>query len=307
MCMEKQEKKQKKILTENRLITINRRERSYEGLVTQLANGEDGIYNIASKPDKNVIFQPKIAISKENLIEIPFLSQMKEAIANLEQLQKKSSGKQLYIIKKAIIELRKDQYLIKQAYLPPVGLSSTMKYMNNYIKLEDKSTIDADGNVTVKGISLMDSSVCSAILRDYSRLKENAYGRFEGDTWYLMESFDAVADKALRYDPICERIATYKIDGLQNKEIQHLIEEEFGKRFSLEHISNLWRSRIPKLIAKTAKEQVIYQWAKENDKPFKKCSKCGQKKPTRIEFFSTNNAAKDHFYSICKECRIQRR
>ena len=103
MCMEKQEKKQKKILTENRLITINRRERSYEGLVTQLANGEDGIYNIASEPDKNAIFQPKIAISKENLTEIPFLSQMKEAIASLEQLQKKSSGKQLYIIKKAII------------------------------------------------------------------------------------------------------------------------------------------------------------------------------------------------------------
>jgi hypothetical protein len=30
--MEKQERKEKKILTENRLVTINKREQSYEGL-----------------------------------------------------------------------------------------------------------------------------------------------------------------------------------------------------------------------------------------------------------------------------------
>jgi hypothetical protein len=45
-CMEKQEKKEKKILTENRMATINKRETSYEGLVSQLENGEDGVYNL---------------------------------------------------------------------------------------------------------------------------------------------------------------------------------------------------------------------------------------------------------------------
>lgn len=34
LCMEKQEKKQKKILTENRLTTVNKRETSFEGLVS---------------------------------------------------------------------------------------------------------------------------------------------------------------------------------------------------------------------------------------------------------------------------------
>ena len=46
LCMEKQEKKEKKILTENRLATVNKRETSFEGLVSQLENGEDGIYNL---------------------------------------------------------------------------------------------------------------------------------------------------------------------------------------------------------------------------------------------------------------------
>ena len=49
LCMEKQEKKEKKILTENRLATVNKRETSFEGLVSQLENGEDGIYNLISE------------------------------------------------------------------------------------------------------------------------------------------------------------------------------------------------------------------------------------------------------------------
>ena len=47
--MEKQEKKQKQILTENRMTTVNKRETSYEGLVSQLENGEDGIYNLVNE------------------------------------------------------------------------------------------------------------------------------------------------------------------------------------------------------------------------------------------------------------------
>ena len=36
LCMEKQEKKEKKILTDNRMTTVNKRETSFEGLVSQL-------------------------------------------------------------------------------------------------------------------------------------------------------------------------------------------------------------------------------------------------------------------------------
>jgi hypothetical protein len=50
--MEKQEKKERKVLTENRMATVNKRETSFEGLVSQLENGEDGIYNMMSN-DKN--------------------------------------------------------------------------------------------------------------------------------------------------------------------------------------------------------------------------------------------------------------
>lgn len=52
LAMEKQERKERKILTENRMATVNKRETSFEGLVSQFENGEDGIYNLVTE-DKN--------------------------------------------------------------------------------------------------------------------------------------------------------------------------------------------------------------------------------------------------------------
>ena len=62
LCMEKQERKEKRILTENRMSTVNKRETSFEVLVGQFENGEDGIYNLITQ-DKNIIFQPKVSIT----------------------------------------------------------------------------------------------------------------------------------------------------------------------------------------------------------------------------------------------------
>ncbi len=87
LCMEKQERKERKILTDNRMSTVNKREMSFEGLVSQFENGEDGIYNLV-KEDKNQIFQHKIEITPKDLEEIPFLKQLREAIAMWEQKMK---------------------------------------------------------------------------------------------------------------------------------------------------------------------------------------------------------------------------
>ena len=46
LCMEKKEKKERRLITENRMATVNKRETSFEGLISQLENGEDGIYNL---------------------------------------------------------------------------------------------------------------------------------------------------------------------------------------------------------------------------------------------------------------------
>ena len=181
LCMEKQEKKQKKILTENRLMTVNKRETSFEGLVSQMENGEDGIYNLINS-DKNMIFQPKVTITQEDLNEIPCLKQLKEAITTWEAKMKTVSGKDAYTIKKALIEMRKDQYVIKNAYRKPITPIKLTHSKYKVVLDEDVKLFDDYGYPIPEGASLMRPEICACILANYSRLKEDSWDRFEDDT-----------------------------------------------------------------------------------------------------------------------------
>lgn len=306
LCMEKQEKKEKNILTDNRMATVNKRECSFEGLASQMENGEDGIYGLMSE-NKNVIFQPKISITQKDLDTIPCLKQLRETINVWEGALKRAAGtKQAYMMKKALIEMRKDQYIIKQAYQKPIIPCKLTRSVRTHIPLDDQSYLNGQ-EVVVKGISLMDANVVSAILCNYPKLKEDSYDQFEGDTWYLIQSFEEICDKALKDFPIYLRIVELKIDKKQNNEIQEILKNEFGKTYSVEYISSLWRNKIPKLIAEEALEDFLRQQYKQKGYPMKKCSKCGQLKPAHNQFFSKNKTSKDNLYSICKRCRNKKR
>ena len=301
LAMEKQERKERRILTENRLATVNKRETSFEGLVSQFENGEDGIYNLVTE-DKNQIFQHKVEITPEDLEEVPFLKQIRESIAEWEQIQKKVSGRQAYIVKKAIIDLRKDQYIIKNAYRRPI-VTTHATHSTNYTPLDHSEEV-VDGEIIYSGVSLLDPKVCSAVLCNYSKLKAAGEGNFMSETWYFMEDFDAVADRALRDHPYYERLVELKIDGKQNTDIQDTLQLEFGIRHTAEYISSLWRNKIPKMIAGQAEDEFLDWWYLEVEKgQYKKCSRCGQIKLAHNKYFSKNKTSKDGFYSICKECR----
>lgn len=305
LCMEKQEKKEKKILTENRMSTVNKRETSFEGLVSQFENGEDGIYNLVNE-DKNTIFQHKVSITPKDLEEIPFLKEIKTAIEDWERRLKTATGKDAYIIKKAIIELRKDQYIIKNAYRKPIVPMHTA-HAKSYIPLDSHEEV-IDGEVRYSGVSFLDPKVCSAILCNYSKLKAEGQGNFVSDTWYMMEDFDALISKALKDYPLYYRLVEYKIDAMQNQEIQIRLQTEFGIKHSLEYISSLWRNKIPHLIAETAEDEFLdWYYLTQERGEYKKCSRCGQLKLAHNKYFSKNKTSKDGYYSICKVCRNKKK
>ena len=301
--MEKQERKERKILTDNRMMTVNKRECSFEGLVSQLENGEDGIYNLITD-NKNQIFQPKVTITKKDLDEIQPLRQLREAINVWEAKLKVTEGKDAFVIKKALIEMRKDQYVIKNAYRRPIVPNKLTRSTHVTILPDETSSFDEEGYPIPKGVSLLNPVVCSAILCNYSRLKEDSFDRFEGDLYYLMLAFDEIADKALKEYPLYEKIVECKVDGLQNTQIQEILQMEFGIKHSLEYISSLWRKKIPKLIASQAEDEYLY-WYYLNIKKgkYKKCSRCGQIKLAHNKYFSKNKTSRDGYYSICKKCR----
>ena len=301
--MEKQERKERKILTDNRMMTVNKRECSFEGLVSQLENGEDGIYNLITD-NKNQIFQPKVTITKKDLDEIQPLRQLREAINVWEAKLKVTEGKDAFVIKKALIEMRKDQYIIKNAYRRPIVPNKLTRSTHVIMLPDETSSFDEEGYPIPKGVSLLNPVVCSAILCNYSRLKEDSFDRFEGDLYYLMLAFDEISDKALKEYPLYEKIVECKIDGLQNTQIQEILQMEFGIKHSLEYISSLWRKKIPKLIASQAEDKYLYWYYLNIEKgKYKKCSRCGQVKLAHNKYFSKNKTSRDGFYSICKKCR----
>lgn len=303
-AMDKKERKEKKILTENRMVTVNKRETSYQGLVSKFENGEDGLFNLITE-DKNVILTPKISITKEDIAEIKPLRDLRDAIEIIKEQEKKATGKKKFLLKKQLIEMCQNQYLIKSEYKQPIYSSNAIK---SFCKadLSDKITIQENGEPYNNGlISFFNHKHISALLCNYATLKEESWGNFMNDSYYLMEDLDNLIETTLKDKyPLYYKILIYKIDGKQNTEIQELIETECGIKHSVEYISSLWRNKIPKLLAEQAKKDyLIWYYTQKEYGHWKKCSRCGEIKLAHNMFFSINKTSKDGYYSICKDCR----
>ena len=303
-AMDKQEKRNKKIITDNRMVTINKRETSFEGLAGKFENGEDGVYNIMTD-NKNVLLTPKISITEKDLKEIPELKQLRDAIETVEAIEKKSVGRKKFLLKKQLIEMRQDQYAIKNAYRKPIFCTNLTK-SDNTIPFDEEVYIDDEGHVHSTGlISFYEPSHLSALLCNYSKLKEDSWGDFSNDIWYIMQDLDDLIEKTLKDKyPLYYDLLIYKIDGLQNTEIQERLYKDYNIKHSVEYLSCLWRNKIPKLLAKQAEEDyLIWYYTNKEQGKWKRCSRCGQIKLANNRFFSKNNTSKDGFYSICKACR----
>ena len=83
---------------------------------------------------------------------------------------KTASGRDAYIIKSAIIELRKDQYVLKNSYRKPIIFSQLTRSRHD-IPLDDDFYFDDDGFIVPEGVSLCNPKVVEAILCNYSLCK----------------------------------------------------------------------------------------------------------------------------------------
>lgn len=218
------------------------------------------------------------------------MSQIRDAISFWKS--KHYAGKQAYT---TIQELYKDIYLVYEAYKKPVHTNQG-PVSPSYPSLDSVE----HPNLTYSGVSLFDKKICSLILCNYAKLKEQGDGNFNSDTWYLMETFDGLA----KLPPPLELIATLKIEKKSNAEIVAALEETFGYTYTPEYISSLWRNKIPRLISENAKDQYLnWYYLTQKKGHYKKCGRCGQIKLALPRYFSKNTSSRDGLYSICKECR----
>ena len=286
--MEKEERRKRKILTPNRMVTINKRETSFEGMVSKFEKNKDGIYGIINE-DKNVILSPKVSITAKDIAEIPFIAQIRESIKKLKAIPNKN-----YIVQQAIIDLSQTQYIVKDAYLKPIKSKKSCS-------IAEPPVIDWYSILDFKNWKIV-----RAFLHNYSNLKTSSDQKIQSDMYWILQDFERLADKALQErEPMLYDIMLYKIMNMQNKDIQKQLEQDYGRTYSVEYISSLYNNKIPKLIAaECEKEELLYHYTFVEKGKWKKCNRCGQVKLLHSIFFSRNSGSSNNgFYSICKECR----
>lgn len=306
-AMTKEEKKKKLITTNNRQITIDKRETSYEELVSKFENGEDGVFNLINT-DKNAYLEQKIEITAEDIAEIPGLRELRDLIENIEAQAKAAVGKRKYLLKKQAIEMHQQQYLLKEFYKAPVRLSKAVHNGGNHIDLDEIVYFDENNEPTSDAlVTFFKPEHISAILCNYEILKLHLGNKFQNDFHYLMEDFDKLMRQALTEYPVYWTIVQCKFNGITNSDIRNELIKQHGVSHTPEYISSLWRKKIPKIIAEKAKDNyLIWYYTHVEKGSWKTCSKCGEVKLAHNRFFSKNNTSKDGWYSICKCCRNQK-
>jgi hypothetical protein len=285
--MEKEERKERKILTPNRMVTVNKRETSFEGVESKFKKNKDEIYGIINE-DKNMILSPKASITAKDIAEIPFIAQIRESIKKLKTIPNKN-----YIVQQAIIDLSQTQYIVKDAYLKP-------------IRSKKRSIAEPPVFDWYSILDFKNWRIVRAFLHNYSKLKTSSDQKIQTDMYWILQDFEKLADKALQErEPMLYDIMLYKIMNMQNKDIQKQLEQNYGRTYSVEYISSLYNNKIPKLIAaECEKEELVYHYTFVEKGKWKKCNRCGQVKLLHPIFFSRNSGSSNNgFYSICKECR----
>jgi len=118
---------------------------------------------------------------------------LRESIERWEKLQKTASGREAFIIKRTLIEMRKDQYIIKNAYKRPIVFTKLSRGMKTFPPLPWNEWIEYDDQdnaiIRYDGISFCDYRVINEILQLYPILKGRSEGNFDGDTWYMIQDF----------------------------------------------------------------------------------------------------------------------
>ena len=306
----KKEKKEKcSIITKNREVTVNKRQVSFEEIVSSLENGEDGLYAMI-RNDKNQILDRKDPISEKDINEIPGLKENIKTIESLKRQFEKATGKTKYSLKQQIISKYQEQYILKASFRGMSGKNAASNQIKNmaHMRIDEEIFINNEGLPQSTGlINLFNVVHISFLLCYYSILKQESLEDLHSDMYYLLLDLEDLIEETFENEPVLFDLIIWKIDGKTNEEIQKEMERKHGIKHNEQYFSTLWRKRIPKMIVEKAqKKWLIWHYTNEEYGKWKKCGRCGEIKLAHSLFFS-KNTSKDGFYSICKECRSKKK
>ncbi len=296
------EVEKREINTNNRMVTINKRETSYEGLCGKLEGGEDSLHSLI-KQDKNAILTPTIKITEQDFEDIPMLQQLQKEIDKWNEALPKAKGMQKYRIKQMIIDMCKQKYAVLNSYKPPIYAKNTVRSAPTYNFDADTFYYNEEGDmimVSENAISFADPKHISGLLVNYTRLKQSTHDDLHSDLRWMLVDLENLINIAIKPNPVLMLILEMKIEGASNEEIQQVL----PNKHSIEYISSLWRNKVPELIAEEYKKQWqdwFFTYKAKGE--YKLCRRCETVHLAHTRYFSKNSSSKSGLYSICRNCR----
>ena len=296
----------------------SKRKVSYEELIESTL----GESTLQRQNEASIYRIPKPKIDREEDKDIPGMQDLWEAIDNItEQYQyckdvldgkrDVDTNRKLiptyqtkYFLREWMIDLRREQFLLKDIFRPPVGSSPTFQ---GYSAPNDDYGMCIGPHILCPGEMMVDFGNWQhiyAMLKYYSGMKAQTLDNIYHPWWDMYDFLEELIDR-IPWSKEHWHILIRKIDKVPNEQIAKELLEISGRTYSVNYISTIWKQHITKLIVKYA-----YLWWNEHEyKPdgtlrtmtkWRVCPKCG-----RTLFADDLNFGKymnGEWKEICKEC-----
>lgn len=245
----------------------------------------------------------------------------------------------LYKLKHQLIDMRRNQYYLKDAYKPTLHfinihppaaqsynwISDAAYWMpyeqwrqkvNNSLlssiskNLEDYETRKTSAGLEVKWIvrhqtfDWENPTHIKNLIDNYSAIWMQLWD--DPDSWgrTLIFDFDRYCEMA-HLSEVRDYILTRRIDRATYSTIVEEIFQKFGIKYNENHVCTILTTEIPTRIAKIAKKHRLLLETPEEER--KRCWSCKKMLPKDTLFFGLNSSRNDGFSSNCKECEKEKR
>ncbi len=342
-------------MVDKKLIYIKSKHNSYqrqEPLSLEALLEDPNFEESQLKEPTNIYKKIKPSIDKEKVKDIPGMVELWEEIDKLDQFiqiqegkvkpespVKKVDSKTLYTLKHTLIDLRRQQYILKDSQFPEIQprknysqfYSNSADYQVNYqvfpigvmkdehdIRFtepwrDNSSTAVRNIEEEIKQLNkegkfyfnFLDKNHIYQLCLYYYEVKDLARKHPDSLLNNLLLTLDFYIDKA-HLSPQQRLILEDKKRRMKNEEISIHLFEELGIHHQENYISTIW-NKTCKLVAAAANLHYDEWLARNYDKAWKICGCCGKKLLRDTRNFVRKNNSYDGLTLRCKQCDKKKR
>ena len=212
-----------------------------------------------------------------------------------------------YFLREWMIDLRREQFLLKDSYKPVTGGNAT--FPPHVTKPDYIGMVIGPHEICDFGlrVDFGDWKHIHAMLKYYAGMKTKVEGDPYHPWWELYNFLDMLIERT-RLTPEQRLILKEKINHVSNEQIVKDLEDLGGKSYSVNYISTIWKQHISKQIVK----QAYLWWEEITHKPdgsltnmmkWKVCPQCGRQLYAHdLNFGKYQDGT---WREICKDCTYQ--